>query len=64
MNKKNYKGKLNIEDERQMSGLDFGDMPEKLKEEYYEIQSEILSTTRLDENSEYKHNILRKSRHN
>ena len=36
--------------------LDFGDMPEKLKEEnldvYKWIQSEILSTTRFDENSD------------
>ena len=39
-----------------MLELDFGDTPEKLKEEYldvYEvIQSEILSTTRFDENSD------------
>ena len=39
-----------------MLKLDFGDMPGKLKEEYldmYEgIQSEILSTTRFDENSD------------
>ena len=37
-----------------MIGLDFGDMPEKLREEYLDIydgiQSEILSTTRFDEN--------------
>ena len=39
-----------------MLELDFGDIPEKLKEEYldvYEgIQSEILSSTRFDENSD------------
>ena len=39
-----------------MLGLDVGDMPEKLKEEYldmYEIiQSEIFSTTRFNENSD------------
>ena len=39
-----------------MLELDFGDRPEILKEEYldvYEgIQSEILSTTRFDENSD------------
>ena len=39
-----------------MLELDFRDMPEKLKEEhldiYDEIQSEILSTTRFDENSD------------
>ena len=37
-----------------MLELDFGDMPEKLKEEYLDIykgiQSEILSTIRFDEN--------------
>ena len=37
-----------------MSELDFGDTPEKLKGEYLDvykgIQSEILSTTRFDEN--------------
>ena len=36
--------------------LDFGDTPEKLKEKYLDvykgIQSEILSTTRFDENSD------------
>ena len=40
----------------QMLELDFGDMLEKLKEEYLDvydgIQSEILSTTRFDENSD------------
>ena len=39
-----------------MLELDFGHTPDKLKEEYldvYEgIQSEILSTTRFDENSD------------
>ena len=39
-----------------MLELDFGDMPEKLKEEYLDIyegiQLEILSTTRFHENSE------------
>ena len=39
-----------------MLELDFGEMPEKLKEEYLDIynaiQSEILSTTRFDENSD------------
>ena len=37
-----------------MLELEFGDMPEKLKGEYLDIsegiQSEILSTTRFDEN--------------
>ena len=39
-----------------MLELDFGDMPEKLKEEYLDIydgiQSEILNTTRFDRNSD------------
>ena len=56
-NKEKYKRKSNIEEEeRQRLELDFGDMPEKLKEEYpdiyHGIQSEILSTTRFDENSD------------
>ena len=42
------------EEERDMLELDFGHTPDKLREEYldvYEgIQSEILSTTRFDEN--------------
>ena len=53
MNKEKHKRKSNIEEERQMLELDFGDMPDKLKEEYldiyYRIQSEILSTTRFHE---------------
>ena len=57
MNKEKCKRKSNIEEEkRQMLELDFGDTPEKLKEEYLDIydgiQSEILSTTRFDENSD------------
>ena len=57
VNKEKYKRKSSIEEEeRQMLELDFGDRPEKLKEEYldvYEgIQSEILSTTKFDENSD------------
>ena len=53
VNKEKYKRKSNIEEmERQMLELDFGDMPEKLKEEYLDmyacIQSEISSTTRFD----------------
>ena len=51
-----------------MLDLDFSNTPEKLKEEYldmYEVtQSEILSTTRFDENLRFKHNIFRKSRYN
>ena len=56
VNKKKYKRKSITEKERQMSELYFGDMPKKLKEEYLDIydgiQSEILSTTRFDENSD------------
>ena len=56
VNKEKHKRKNDIEEERQMLELDFGDMPEKLKEEYLDIydgiQSEVLSTTRFDENSD------------
>ena len=56
-NKEKYKRKTNIEnEERQMLGLDFWGMPEKLMGEYLDIyegiQSEILCTTRFDENSD------------
>ena len=57
VNKEKYKRKSITEKERQIEQieeLDFGDMPQKLKEEYLDIydgiQSEILSTTRFDEN--------------
>ena len=57
VNKEKYKRNSNIETkERQMLKLDFGDTLEKLKEEYLNvykgIQSEKLSTTRFDENSD------------
>ena len=43
--------------------VDFGTIPENLQEEYldvYEgIQSDIVSSSRFDENSEHKYNILR-----
>ena len=56
VNKEKHKRKSITEKERQMLELDFGDMPEKLKEEYLDIydvsQSEILSTTRFDETSD------------
>ena len=49
VDKRSYKKKHNKKEERQMLELDFGNTPEKLKEEYlnmYEgIHSEILSTT-------------------
>ena len=67
VNKEKYKRNSSIEEERQMLKLDFGDTPEKLEGEYLdvydELQTEILSTTRFDENSDLKHNVLRKSRH-
>ena len=47
-----------------MLELDFGDIPKKLKEEYLDIyngiQSEILSTTRFDENSDLSTTHLRR----
>ena len=50
-----YKYKLNTERDREFQELDFGTMQLKLCEEYmdvYEgIQSEIVSTTRFNENS-------------
>ena len=53
MNK--YKHKPNTED-REFRELDFGTMPQKLHEEYMDIyegiQSEIVSATRFDENSD------------
>ena len=56
VNKEKYKRNSNTEEEqRHVLEVDFGDTPEKLKREYlnvYEgIQSEILNTTRFDENS-------------
>ena len=51
--------------ERDMLELDFGQMPDIFKEEYldvYEgIQSEILSTTRFDENSDLSSTYLGKA---
>ena len=51
-----------------MLELDFGDTLEKLTEEYldvYEgIQSEILNTTKYDENFRFKHIIFRKRKDN
>ena len=56
VNKEKHKRKSNLEEEREMLELDFGDIPQKLKEEYLDIysgiQSEILNTTRFDENSD------------
>ena len=55
VHKERSKGNSHIEEEeRHMLDLDYGDIPEKLKGEYLDmykgIQSEILSTTRFDEN--------------
>ena len=67
MNRERYRRKSDIEEEKQVLELDFGDTPKKLKEEYLEIyegiQSEVMSTTRFDEKFRFKHNILRKSRY-
>ena len=60
MNKEIYKRNIKSEEEQsqksQKLGLDFGDTLEKLKGEYLDeykgIQSEILSITRFDENSD------------
>ena len=56
VNKEKYRRNQKIEEkQRQELDLDFRDTPEKLKKEYLDlykgIQSEILSTTRIDENS-------------
>ena len=56
VNKEKHKRRSNMEEARQMLELDFGDTPGKLKEEYLDIyngiQSETLSTTRFDGNSD------------
>ena len=56
IDQKSHKKIHNKEEERQMLELDFGNTLEKLKGEYldlYEgIQSEVLSTTGFDENSD------------
>ena len=56
VNLKNHKKRSNKEEERQMLELVFTDTPVKLKGDYldmYEgIQSEVISTTRYDENSD------------
>ena len=55
-NLKSHKKIYNKEDKRNMLKLDFSNTPEKLQGEYldmYEgIQSEVISTTRFDENSD------------
>ena len=53
---KKYKHKPDIEEEKEFRELDFGSTPLKLHEEYLDvykcIQSEIISTTRFNENSD------------
>ena len=53
---KSYKKIHNKEEKRQILKLDFDNTPEKLKGEYLNIfegiQSEIISTTSFDENSD------------
>ena len=59
------KNSLDTKEERDIIELDFGPTPKILKEEYldvYEgIQSEILNTTRFDENSDLSTTYLGKS---
>ena len=56
VNLKSHKKIYNEEEKRHMLKLDFGDTPEKLKGEcldmYKGIQSEVISTTRFDEDSD------------
>ena len=54
INQKRHKKIHNKEEDRQILELDFGNTPEKLKGEYLDmykgIQTEVISTTRFDEN--------------
>ena len=54
VDQRSHKKRHNKEEERQILELDFSNVPEKLKGEclyiYEGVQSEILSTTRFDEN--------------
>ena len=56
---------LGLKEERDIVELDFGPTPNILKEEYFDmyegIQSEILNTTRFDENSDLNTTHLGKS---
>ena len=51
-----------------MLELDFGDIPGKLKEKYLDvskgIQSEILSATKFNENSDLSMTYLGRGKHN
>ena len=61
---KSHKKIYGKEEERQILNLDFGNTPVKLKGDYldmYEgIQSEVVSTTRFDENSDLNSTYLGK----
>ena len=52
----NYRNSLDAKEERDIMELDFGPIPNILKEEYLDIyeriQSEIFNPTRFDENSD------------
>ena len=60
-----YKNSLDTSEERDIVELDFGVMPKILQEEYldvYEgIQSEVVNTTRFDENSDLSTTYLGRS---
>ena len=61
---KNHKKIQGKEEERQILDLDFGNTPVKLKGDYLDmyrgIQSEVISTTRFDENSDLSTTYLGK----
>ena len=63
MNK--YRSNPETKEEKEFTELDFGSMPHKLREEYLDIyegiQSEIVNTTRFDENSDLSTTYLGRS---
>ena len=64
VDQKSYRKIYGKEEKRQIQELDFKDTPDKLKGDYldmYErIQSEVISTTRFDENSDLSTTYLGK----
>ena len=60
-----YKGHLDVTEERDKIEIDFGPTLDILREEYFNvfegIQSEIVNTTRFDENSDLSTTYLGKS---
>ena len=58
MNK--YKNNLDITEGKEFTELDFGSIPQKLCDVYDGIQSEIVNTTRFDENSDLSRTYLGK----